>query len=242
VRVRSWSALKCLTEIITAPWRFADAFGWTLAIAVAAATAALIFSIWLTWPARQSGWRSIPAIVVIVLGLAIPGPLVGVALIWLFNHDVPPQITLGGMPKSWLLILYDDTPLAPIIAQSIRALPLAALLAWHSFRTLDGNVLDAAALDGASPWQIFWRIALPQRRTALAAAWLAAFAVAAGDLAWAHLVTPPGIDLIQRRVFGLVHSGVEEQVAAISLVNIVAYAILAFLILRFTKPVSIRPS
>ena len=89
----------------------------------------------------------------------------------------------------------------------------------------------------ASPWQVLWRIALPQRWPALVAAWLAAFAVAAGDLAWAHLVTPPGIDLIQRRVFGLVHSGVEEQVAAISLVNVIAYALLAGLILWLLRRV-----
>jgi hypothetical protein len=107
----------------------------------------------------------------------------------------------------------------------------------HSFRTLDGDVLAAAALDGASPWRVFWRIALPQRWMALVAAWLAAFAIAAGDLAWAQLVRPAGMDLIQRRVFGLVHSGVEEQVAAISLVNVIAYAALAGSILWLVRRV-----
>jgi hypothetical protein len=49
-----------------------------------------------------------------------------VGLIWLLNHDLPPQIALGGsQSKSWLLILYDQTPLAPILAQAVRALPLA---------------------------------------------------------------------------------------------------------------------
>jgi ABC-type Fe3+ transport system permease subunit len=172
-----------------------------------------------------------PALVAVVLGLAIPGPLVGVALIHLFNHDLPPQLPTPSGPKSWLLILYDDTPLAPILAQAIRALPLATLIAWHSLRSIDRDVLAAAALDGLWPWRIFWKVALPQRWRAIAAAWLAAFAVAAGDLAWAHMVTPPRMDLIQRRVFGLVHSGVEEQVAAIALVNISVYSLLATSIL-----------
>src|SRR5205085_12508858 len=137
----------------------------------------------------------------------------------------------------WLLLLYDNTPLAPMLAQAIRALPLATMLLWHSFSTLDNDVLAAAALDGLSPARVFWRIALPQRWRAVLAAWLAAFAVAAADLAWSHLVTPPGLDLLSRRVFGLVHSGVEEQVAAISLVNIIAYAILAIVVLRlFMSP------
>jgi ABC-type Fe3+ transport system permease subunit len=163
----------------------------------------------------------------VVLGLAIPGPLVGAALIQMLNHDLPPEITFAGGPrKSWLLLLYDETPLAPILAQTIRALPLVIMLLWYSFAALSDEVLAAAALDGLSPGRVFWKIAVPQRWRAIVAAWIAAFAIAAGDLAWAHLVTPPGLDLLQRRVFGLVHSGVEEQVAAISLVVMMAYAVL----------------
>jgi iron(III) transport system permease protein len=233
----SWSVFAALRELGLAPWRFSTEFGWTLLVAAGAATLAWIIALPLGWLARHGDRRALPATIATVLGLAIPGPLVGVALIWLLNRDLPPSIAIaGGASKSWLLILYDQTPLAPILAQSVRALPLATLLAWHSFRTLDPDVLAAAALDGVSPWQVFRRIALPERWRPLAAAWLAAFAVAAGDLAWAHLVTPPGLDLIQRRVFGLVHSGVEEQVAAISLVNAIAYTLAALLILRLLTP------
>jgi len=226
-RQPGWSLLACLREVALAPWRFRNEFGWTIIVAAAAASLAWCLALLLGWQARRGSWRSLPATLATVLGLVIPGPLVGVALIWLLNHDLPPEISLpGGENKSWLLILYDQTPLAPILAQAVRALPLITLLTWHSFRTLDPDVLSAAALGGATPWRVFTKIALPQRYRALAAAWLAGFAVAAGDLAWAHLVTPPGLDLIQRRVFGLVHSGVEEQVAAISLVNVLAYTLI----------------
>jgi predicted metalloprotease with PDZ domain len=89
---------------------------------------------------------------------------VGAALIQLFNHDLPPAISLpDGTSKSWLLLLYDNTPLAPIVAQAIRALPLAIMLLWHSFATLSDDVLAAAALDGLSPRRVFWKIAVPQR-------------------------------------------------------------------------------
>jgi ABC-type Fe3+ transport system permease subunit len=176
-----------------------------------------------------------------VLGLAIPGPLVGAALIQVFNHDIPPAVWLpGGTAKSWLLALYDETPLAPILAQAIRALPLAVMVLWHSFRTLSDDVLDAARLDGLGPVAVFVRIAVPQRWRQIAAAWLAAAAVAAGDLAWAHLVTPPGLDLLSRRVFGLVHSGVEEQVAAISLLVVVVYALLCTAMFWLLRPASSR--
>jgi len=231
-RLPSWSAISCLQEVATVPRRFAVEFRDTAEVASGAATLALVVASFLPWRARRSGVWSVATVSFIVLGLAIPGPLVGAALIRLLNHDLPPALPLGDSRKSWLLLLYDNTPLAPIVAQAIRALPLARLLLWHSFATLSDDVLDAAALDGLSPRQVFWRIGVPQRWRSILAAWIAAFAIAAGDLAWVHLVTPPGLDLLQRRVFGLVHSGVEEQVAAISLCVLILYAALAIVTMR----------
>jgi ABC-type Fe3+ transport system permease subunit len=229
-REQSWSLAKCFSEIADAPRKHWHDYKWTLRTASGAASMAFVAAVILAWPARRGGWRAAPAMAVVALALAVPGPLVGVVLIWIFNRSFWP----GGFDP--LVELYDHTPVVVMLAQAIHALPLATLIAWHSFRTLSDDVLAAAALDGASPWRVFWRIALPQRWMALVAAWLAAFAIAAGDLAWGQLVRPAGMDLIQRRVFGLVHSGVEEQVAAISLVNIIAYALLAGLILWLLRP------
>lgn len=231
-RIRSWSLTACLSQLANVPSHFTRELIGTAEVAAGAATLALLMGMCLAWPGRRGGNLAIPAMIAIVLGLAIPGPLVGTSLIQIFNHDVPPLIPLaGGTVKSWLLIVYDNTPLVPTIAQAVHALPLTILLLWHSFATLSDDVLAAAALDGLSPLRVFTRIALPQRWRAVAAAWLTAFAIAAGDLAWCHLVTPPGLDLLQRRVFGLVHSGVEEQVAAISLVLMLAYALIASLLM-----------
>jgi len=235
-RVAAWSFAACLQEVVRVPDRFGREIVGTLVVAGSAATVALSVGTILGWKARSRGaWRWI-TVAAVVLALSVPGPLVGAALIQVFNHDIPPRLALSGEPaKSWLLILYDQTPLAPIIAQAIRALPLSTMLLWHSFATLDRDVLAAAALDGLSPLGIFRKIAWPQRRRVIIAAWLVALAVAAGDLAWAHLVTPPGLDLLQRRVFGLVHSGVEEQVAAICLVVLLVYGVLAFVVMRLLR-------
>jgi len=236
-RLRSWSALKSISEVAAAPRSFAREIGGTLQVAAGAAVIALCAACFLGWRARRGGWPSWLAIAVVVSGLAVPGPLVGAALIQIFNHDLPPDIPLAdGTTKSWLLALYDHTPLVPMIAQAIRAVPLAIMMLWHSFSKISDDVLDAAALDGLAPRQIFSRIVVPTRWRALLATFVAAFAIAAGDLAWAHLVTPPGLDLLSRRVFGLVHSGVEEQVAAISLIVVFTYAVLALLAMKLLSP------
>jgi iron(III) transport system permease protein len=244
-RVASWSAAKCVAEVAAAPGRYSREICGTLITAVCAATLAICVAAALAWLARRGGGRAVLALSLTILLLCIPGPLVGIALIGLFNHDIPPRIVIAdGDIKSWLLVLYDNTPLAPILAQAIRALPLTIMLLCYSFATLNRDVLAAAALDGLSPWRVFWKIAAPQRWPAITSAWIMAFAIAAGDLAWCHLVTPPGLDLLSRRAFGLVHSGVEEQVAAISLVVVLSYAVLAcsaLWLLNRQQGASVRP-
>jgi iron(III) transport system permease protein len=216
-RVRSWSAGKAWEVVRTAPVDFQDEFLWTLAIAVGAALLSLVVAVALAAAARRGGWRAIPAVTAAVLAMATPGPLVGATLIRLINQPWSPL----------LIYLYDKTALAPIVAQAIHALPVAIVLVWHSLATLSDDELAASALDGAGPVRWLWLIALPQRWSALAGAWLAAFALAAGDLAWSHLVVPPRMETIQQRVFGLIHYGADEQVAGICLVIVGAYAVMA---------------
>lgn len=243
-----WSALKFVRELATVPQGFGRDAYWTVVTAALAATLALAGAIFLGWLARLRECFAWLTAMVTTLTLVAPGPLVGIALIWLLRRPLGPEIALNdialkdialkdvafqdGRSETLLIFLCDRSVLLPVLAQCIRALPLATLICWYSFSTLDDDVLAAAALDGAGPWRRLWRIALSQRWRALVAAWLAALAVALGDLAWSQLVLPPGMDTLQRRVFGLVHSGVEEQVASLSLVMIAASAVLAVLILR----------
>ena len=235
-RVHGWSAAKCIHEVARAPREFAPEFRHTITAAAGAAFLALTVAIVLAWPARRGGWRAAPTVAAAALALAVPGPLVGVGLMHLFNHRLPPNFPLpGGGSESWLILLYEKTLVAPAIAQAVHALPLAILLVWHSLATLSDDELAAAQLDGAGPLRTFWLIALPQRWLALGGAWVASFAIAAGDLGWSHLVIPAGGDTIQRRVFGLVHAGVEEQVAALCLTVVVTYAALAGVMLAILR-------
>jgi iron(III) transport system permease protein len=60
-------------------------------------------------------------------------------------------------------------------------------------------------------------VVLPLRwASLLAAAWLA-FIIAIGELAATVLVMPPGVSTLSIRIFGLLHYGAEDQVAALCL-------------------------
>jgi iron(III) transport system permease protein len=71
---------------------------------------------------------------------------------------------------------------------------------------------------------------LPMRWSAAMVAWLAALSISLGDLAASILVVPPGVTTLSIRIFGLLHYGVEDQVAGICLAMISIFAILAIVI------------
>ena len=205
--VRSWSVDQCLQMVLGSPARFSHELGWSLVTASLAATAAVMVSLPLAWSARRGGWRAAPAWLTIGLGLALPGPLIGLAIIACFN--VP------GWP--WLLRLYDHSISAVWIAETVRALPLCTLVLWYALRTVAADSLDSAILEGAGPFGRFIYIVLPQRWPAVAAAWLIALATAWGELSASILVVPPGVTTLPVRIFGLIHYGVDDQVAGVSL-------------------------
>ena len=137
--ISGWSFAKLVSQVAASPARFGREFGWSFLIGSLAATTCVVIAVPLAWFARRGGWRAVPALAVTVLGLAIPGPLIGLGLIELFNQRDSALLT-------WL---YDRTIAAPCLAQTIRALPLAMLIIWHAMRTVPQAMLDAASLDGA---------------------------------------------------------------------------------------------
>lgn len=208
VRLRQWSAGHFFHVIASSFSRFRSELFWTLLIGTLAATCAVTFGAGLAWWARRGGWRAVPALVVAAAGLALPGPLIGLGVIWLLDRE-----GLGV-----LVWLYDRTVFAPVLAILVRVLPLAVLGCWYLLRSVADDGLDSAACEGAGAWSRFRLVALPQRRAGLAAVWLVVFAAASGDLACSILVVPPGVTTVPIRVFGLLHAGVDDQVAGLCLV------------------------
>jgi ABC-type spermidine/putrescine transport system permease subunit II len=145
------------------------------------------------------------------------------------NHDV------AGI--GWL---YQRTDVPTILAQAVRAFPIVMLVVLQSLADFPRSTIEAAQLDGAGRWSILLRIIAPQRLAAFAAAWLAGFAIAAGDLAWSILVLRPGVDTLQRRLFGDIHAGADDRVAAICLAISMLYAIGAVVALRLARSRDVR--
>ncbi len=216
-RHRGWSLGKGLAIVAAAPWQHRRELGWSLMIGSAAATAALIGGILLGWFARRGTVRAGVVLTIVAFCLAVPGPVVAVGIIRMLNRPDSPM----------LCALYDRSIFAPWLALSIRALPAATLIAWHALRTVPEAMLESAAVDGAGPVRRLFLIALPCRMPAIAMAWVVALAITQADVAASVLVLPPGVTTMSIRLFGLLHSGVEDQVAGICLALMTAFAAVA---------------
>jgi iron(III) transport system permease protein len=221
VFTRGWSVAECLKIIVMSPSRYRWEIGWSSLIAIVAACMVLAAALPIAWLARRRDALGhvgkFAAVLIAAAALAVPGPLVGIGLIAVFNH---PGLAM-------LNFLYDRTIVVAAIAQAIRAFPLVMLIVWHALHTVPADQLEAAELDGAGVWTRLVRIVLPLRWPALAFAWLAAFVVAIGELSATILVVPPGVATLGVRISQLLHFNIQNELAGLCLILMAAAAILA---------------
>ena len=72
---------------------------------------------------------------------------------------------------------------------------------------------------GQGGWFEFLRFGLLANAAAAIGCWLISFAFCFGELSASQIVLPPGIDTIPRLMLGLLHAGVDEMTAALTIVT-----------------------
>ncbi len=103
-----------------------------------------------------------------VLMLMIPA-----ASVWLFRHQI----------LRWLNLL--DSLWALIIPAMAGGNPLYVLIFYWTFSRVPGELFEAARLDGAAPWTIWWQVARPLTHPTSAAVILLSFSAF-----WSDFVSP----------------------------------------------------
>ena len=105
-------------------------------------------------------------------------------LLMLGGNLLPPQILLVPVAKlSQVFGLYDS--LATLIVVEVGfGLGFYVFVLQGFMRTIPAEVQQAAYLDGAGPFQVYWRIVLPLSRPALAALGTLSFTWIFNDLLW----------------------------------------------------------
>ncbi|MGA2656763.1 MAG: 6-bladed beta-propeller [Verrucomicrobiota bacterium] len=137
------------------------------------------------------------------LPLLVPGVVLGIGWIALFN-------------RAWTWLFYQSTGIV-ILAFVVRYLALGWNTAAHAMQGVDGDLTDAARLEGANGWQLFRYVHWPQIAPQLGAAWYVVFLLCLWDVESMILVVPPGGETVALRVFNLLHYGHNAQVNALCL-------------------------
>ena len=168
--------------------------------------------------ANSAGLAAGSALLVIVVALAtwrwpigpitwipflVPGVLLGIALIYLFNRPV-------------LSAFYESAGIV-FLAWTIRYLAVGWNSVAHALRSVDRDLTDAARLDGASRWQMLRHIYRPQVALSVAAAWYLSYLLCLWDAETLILIMPPGAETLSVRVFNFLHYGHNAQVNALCL-------------------------
>jgi iron(III) transport system permease protein len=198
---RHWSAWKLVWLTAQTPGRIWPELYHTLQSTTLAALLTVAVAIPLAWIARRGRWPAYGSLFVVAVTLAVPGPIIGFFLIWLMNRPM-----LG-----WF---YDRTMLPLCLAMFLRALPLATMICWYALRSVPGESIESARVDGAGSSRVLWQIAVPQRWAAIGIAWIVAVAISLGDLTATSLVQQTGRMTLAFHIFNQLHSGGQDLVAA----------------------------
>ena len=179
----------------------------SLRLATVGASAILGIALWLGYArARTTGRVGQLADVTLVVLFAMPGTLVGVGLIGVWNRPGP----LGA--------LYGTEGML-VLAYLARFLPVAVLALAASARTLPVSHEEAAAASGAGWLRTMGRIVVPQMRLSIVGAWLMAFVLAFGELGVSILVAPPGEATLPIRIYTILANAPSSSVAILALLQ-----------------------
>lgn len=108
---------------------------------------------------------------------------------FLSQRFLPPVATL--IPFLLMLQRFDllDTQFGMILVNTTFVLPFAVLIMRDFFAEFPDELEDAALVDGANSFQVFWRVALPLAGPAVAAAAVICFAFAWNEFLFASVLT-----------------------------------------------------
>jgi alpha-glucoside transport system permease protein len=102
---------------------------------------------------------------------------VGAGVIWKFMYDYRPEV---GLLNAVLTTLFPDfEPVGWLVNSDITTFALIAVGIWMwtgfamvilsaAIKGIPDEIIEAARIDGASEWQIFWRITIPLTSSTLA--------------------------------------------------------------------------
>lgn len=169
----SWSAFW---DTVLSP-RVLASYRLSLGASLLSALINAVFGLLVTWVLVRyqfPGKRLLDGLV--DLPFALPTAVAGIALTTLYasNGWIGRYLDILGIKAAY-------APLGIVIALTFIGLPFVVRTLGPVLQSFDATIEEAAASLGASRWQTFWRVILPELRPALLTGFAMAFARALGE-------------------------------------------------------------
>ncbi|MBT3828074.1 ABC transporter permease [bacterium] len=142
---------------------------------------------------------------------------------------VAPEIVLAVGLLS--VLSYLSVPLgfgSLIVGHTLISLGFVIPILFDRFSELNPNIIEASLDLGATRWQTFRRILLPQMTPTIFAAALLVFTLSFDDFLISFFCTGGSVQTISLYIFAMIRSGVSPVLNALSTVIIVASSLLVF--------------
>lgn len=144
-----------------------------------------------------------------------------------------PPLALGtGLQVAALALGLGGTLPGVLLAHLVPAVGYLSLLFLGTFTLLDARPAEVARTLGASPWQVWWRVTLPQLRRPIAEAAAIGFLVSWTQFALTLVVGAGAVRTLPLEVFAYVQAG-EDRVAAVGALLLILPPALAVSALRW---------
>ncbi|MEO3928740.1 sugar ABC transporter permease [Micromonosporaceae bacterium B7E4] len=189
------------------------------------------------WARASRTWVLIPWVI----------PTVAVAVIWQWlsnsNYGIVPKLG-AAVGIDGLGSPFGDSALAMpalILMNSWHWFPLGAVVIFGALRTIPAEIYEAARVDGADAWRIFWRITFPLLQPVLFALGLVGSLWSVNIVDSIYLVTKGGPADVTTTAPIFIYNKAFNQfqasdAAAVSVITIILLAAVAFFYIRVAKP------
>jgi molybdate transport system permease protein len=113
----------------------------------------------------------------LLLPIVLPPTVIGFLLIFFFGGNSLVGSLINKLFSSSIMF----TPLAAVISSSIVAFPLMYQTVRIGFQSVDKGIEDAARVDGANEWNVFFLVTLPLSTKSIISGLILSFARALGE-------------------------------------------------------------